>query len=761
MRIRSGNLQTEGVDTLEVPADWVVTQPDRGHVSLALNGSQAVKFTITTDGTTYYARDSTGFVIASGTDPAALLTAQLPAASSSGGEYAFGPGVFTWGSIPALPKAITRRLKIRGTPDTLISLTAGAPRFLDFGRTGTTSIGSQTLPQGTFNVASTTGFPASGTIQVATGSGNLATTELIAYTGLTATSFTGCTTTSVATITAGAAVQLAYETFQNIDVEDFLVDAQSVGGRHHVLLGTYVNARHEYRMNVDQLNLRRLKAINVLTDSNVGTNNRVGIYIVVGQAAASEAIQSTLTRINIEDVRLEGGNYGFTIGGTGITTSGLNVFHDEIRLRRCWHSLMSLQASGFSSANYFIGSRGFGGRCTITDCYGQWSADVGIEIDAMSDATVTRCTIDDARNSCFFHTNFTTPSSPLSQTIRFVDSLARYTSTPAGGGHGFMFSTAGITGSAIPLGTQYIRGCTVLHSYTGAPPAAFGLYRTDAATPPGTFNTRLVIRDLTIALENWNYSAGGSPFVYPFRFGPSAGAYNTLDVDGLHFKFNGTVTNGPTLTIPCLDLTGVNLDLDLRNVDVDANGLTGVNTNCLRICELGTTTATTTVGMAKFRGFRWINAGGATAPFGIIVRATGTLTLASGVRIEGSDFSQQAGGTDLSIDATQKAKVFARGNTYHAVPAPTTLTGLSTGVGKQLATGWDSIATFTQGSGTAITAIDYSTNGGTTYTNFLTQASGALPAGFSQSLGPLPPDALIKVTFTGTQPTINLAPVNP
>jgi hypothetical protein len=48
----------------------------------------------------------------------------------------------------------------------------------------------------------------------------------------------------------------------------------------------------------------------------------------------------------------------------------------------------------------------------------------------------------------------------------------------------------------------------------------------------------------------------------------------------------------------------------------------------------------------------------------------------------------------------------------------------------------------------SITAIDYNTNAGTTYTNFLTQASGALPAGFDQSLGPLTTDTLIKATFT-------------
>lgn len=50
----------------------------------------------------------------------------------------------------------------------------------------TTSTGSQTLPTGTLNVVSTAGFSASGRVVVNR-------TEVVTYTGLTGTSFTGCT----------------------------------------------------------------------------------------------------------------------------------------------------------------------------------------------------------------------------------------------------------------------------------------------------------------------------------------------------------------------------------------------------------------------------------------------------------------------------------------------------------------------------------------------------------------------------------------
>ena len=46
-----------------------------------------------------------------------------------------------------------------------------------------------TLPQGTINVASTTGFTGTGSINVVTSSG----IQAVAYTGVTGTTFTGCT----------------------------------------------------------------------------------------------------------------------------------------------------------------------------------------------------------------------------------------------------------------------------------------------------------------------------------------------------------------------------------------------------------------------------------------------------------------------------------------------------------------------------------------------------------------------------------------
>lgn len=79
-----------------------------------------------------------------------------------------------------------------GTSETF---TAEALELFDLQYTPTTAAttiaaGSDgdSLPQATINVASTTGFPASGTIRVVTSAG----AEIVTYTGVTSTTFTGC-----------------------------------------------------------------------------------------------------------------------------------------------------------------------------------------------------------------------------------------------------------------------------------------------------------------------------------------------------------------------------------------------------------------------------------------------------------------------------------------------------------------------------------------------------------------------------------------
>lgn len=82
-------------------------------------------------------------------------------------------------------------VRYSGTTATTFTNCTGGTGIMSSGFTTTIAAGSngQTLPQATINVASTTGFPTSGTIYIITSTG----VSTVNYTGTNATQFTGCT----------------------------------------------------------------------------------------------------------------------------------------------------------------------------------------------------------------------------------------------------------------------------------------------------------------------------------------------------------------------------------------------------------------------------------------------------------------------------------------------------------------------------------------------------------------------------------------
>lgn len=151
-------------------------------------------------------------------------------------EYAwYGGGALRWGVLldgepfilhevgagnnaPSATQSSTPPLGGPSTAATTTSLTVAGARWIDnqwasrtLQITPSTTIAAasnnQVLPQGTINVASTTGFPSSGQVFV----GN----QLINYTGATATAFTGCTGGNL-TMTTGLAVRGASPTLARI-----------------------------------------------------------------------------------------------------------------------------------------------------------------------------------------------------------------------------------------------------------------------------------------------------------------------------------------------------------------------------------------------------------------------------------------------------------------------------------------------------------------------------------------------------------------
>ena len=133
-------------------------------------------------------------------------------------------------------------------------------------------------------------------------------------------------------------------TFQNIELTDFTVDEQWIGGQHHTILGTDQNGATGAGLNltVQFLTFRRLRIINALTDANTATNHRRGIFFYLSGTGSHNEILC-------EDCEFQGGNAGFEFIGSVNT-----VTHQKIRHVRCVHRMRAPLGSGTCSAGATI-----------------------------------------------------------------------------------------------------------------------------------------------------------------------------------------------------------------------------------------------------------------------------------------------------------------------------------------------------------------------------------------------------------------------
>jgi len=627
----------------------------------------AFDYGLTSNGTLVRAYGPQGQLVAQGTDGGAVLQTVLNLLPATGGAIAFRNegNAFPWGSVPGLPRGITRKLFIYGDGAT-ITLSTGGPRFLDFNKVAD------------------------------------------------------------------------YDTFQNIEIANFTIDVNNIGGRHHVVLGTYAGGVQTSRINVANLLIDDIHTINVPVDSTT-TNHRLNIWIVVDMPAASTA--ASIRNVTVSRVKFEGGNMGIVIGGTGAVATNLTCY--DIVIDQWWHSLLTVQTSNFSSSNCQVGSLCNVDRVTISRGFGQYSGDVGVEIDSAQWSLVEDVDIEDAYTTGFYHTNYNAPPNPNEQVNRYRDCRARKL-TCTGASSGFFNNI----NNSVPLNYAQYDYCDW---YCNEPTTVTGWgYRALTAQQAIEFNGCRFIR------EGFTGNAGN---LQMFSVTQTGATTTRLVMQNVEIRVNGAISGSPAGKIEGMYIDGGTVELAMDTCRLDMS-LTNAGNNTEILMWFGAVNATEVHG--RIAGTKFSN----TVDAGlncIFFDSHVTQAATSQLLIERNDFSGLAGAREIvrTDAAANKAQTRTRGNVWKTIPIPVAFTGLVTATGKALATMWDAMVVFTAATGTSDTAIDWSTNGGTTYTNFLTQASGALPAGFNQSLGPLTSDALIKVTFTGTQPTITLVPVNP
>lgn len=545
------------------------------------------------------------------------------------------------------------------------------------------------------------------------------------------------------------------DTFQNIEIDGFVIDANSVGGKHHIVLGGWASGAWLTKVNLDRITVRRVKVLNAVVGTDSTVDFRIGLALVCSNDSGDA--KQTLTNLVIEDFDVAGSLSGIVIAGIPSAGGTSNVYIDGVNINR-WRVVRSAAPTAFISGgqDILIGNKGNGGQVTISNGYGYGSPDVGIECDGMGDANIENCVIEDAWNVCFFHTNFTPAASTQIATLNYRGCTGLRTSVTN--------SQAGwkwTENNSNPIQSVRLSQCAYLSTCTSidTPPSAI--------IPGGSTQiNRLIVQEFRAEITGWTWQASNALLTWqPISLSPSTTLTSNITLRNVTVKVAGTRdTSGGanSLITECLKLGGqANVVIDGYDCDCQITG--GSNSSTKVVAVTGSCGAT---GLnLDVRGVRLLAVAGDTAPQGFRFGNTASGVLINQrASITGFDFSAGPAGTvEISYQTAgqNNDKVVAFNNVWRTKPAPTTLTGLVTATGLQVKTGYPVMLTLTQGSGTAITAIDYSTDGGTHYTNFLTQASGALPAGFDQSLGPLTSLDLVKVTFTGTQPTINLVPVNP
>lgn len=199
-----------------------------------------------------------------------------------------------------------------------------------------------------------------------------------------------------------------HDLFYNLLVEGGTIDANNIGGQHHIVIGTYQAGTAQSRISLDRITVRNLRVINALNDAAVGTNHRLHVWLAVRHPGSNEGTQDTITNIAMRDLDLQGGNAGIGINGQVDAGSQANVSIDNVLIENCRHDCGATPAisAPYASSNFQVGSQGFIGKAVLRDCWGARAGDTGIEVNGGLDVEVDNCRIDDSAGPAIYIDNY-------------------------------------------------------------------------------------------------------------------------------------------------------------------------------------------------------------------------------------------------------------------------------------------------------------------------------------------------------------------
>lgn len=350
------------------------------------------------------------------------------------------------------------------------------------------------------------------------------------------------------------AKQSDHDWFGNLRIEGGTIDANNVGGQHHVLIGTYQAGTAQSRINIDRVTIANVRVVNVLNDSNVGTNHRLIVWLAVRHPASNEVTQDSITNVTLRDLDLQGGNAGVGINGQVDAGSQANVLVDNILIDNCRHDTGATPVitAPYASSNFHVGSQGIVGRATVRKCYGARAGDTGIEVNGGRHVTVEDCSVDDSAGPSFYVANYYGQANAR-HTIRNCE--ARWTGAWEIGGVSGL-NHAGFATLDTHYGNLTIENCIYRSSggsYThNSPGTLSGLAATLSAA-------RLSL-DLQCLVDT--YTADNAGFANPFLVSiHTTAGVSAVDIRRLVMRWTGTHPGAGTWTPRYLNIGGTDVTL--------------------------------------------------------------------------------------------------------------------------------------------------------------------------------------------------------
>jgi len=438
------------------------------------------------------------------------------------------------------------------------------------------------------------------------------------------------------------------DTFTDIAVEDLLVDANSVGGKHHVILGNCIGfaAGPATKVNLNRISVRRVRAINVPVGTDDAVDLRVGVAIQSWNNGDTPDAQNTISDVVIEDVHVEGGKVGFQVAGFplggGVTSA--NVWVDGVYINRCSH--ICAVPTQFGAGNHvIIGNKGWGGIARLSNFKGVGCSDCGIEVNAIQDFVGTNIYVEDAWNHAYYNQNYHAPSNASTQLHRYNKCSAQRTSSMTNASSNGVHYATKSAGGSYPAnididGFRWVDGATTFNGGGG-----------DGIHIEGPL--RQTVRDF-LGYRDFGTYSGGTAVTTAMVWCDSLDTSQNpsrVTMDNVRCKIIGTKSGSGAVTNYAIRVGKVGItDFRLLNCEADFV-VTSAIAYGITVGDSGSVpTVRGTIDKASFA------TNGSSSTSGIRIHGSGTTTITGAVTIIDPDFSRmQSSATEIDFQGTSNA----------------------------------------------------------------------------------------------------------